>query len=48
MITEKAAMKKLCYGWDSRTDLLYQPVYLDTCNEIIKISYKVQLNCVEN
>ena len=48
MITEMAAMKKVCYSWDNRADLLYHPVFLDTCNEIIKTSYIVQLNCAAN
>ena len=48
MITENAAMKKLCIYRDNRADFLYHPVFLDTCNKIIKISYKVQLNCAAN
>lgn len=38
MITEMAAMKKLYYSLDNRTDLLYHLIFLDTCNEIIKIN----------
>lgn len=43
--------RKQCYGWDDRIDLpdlLYRPVFLDTCNKIIKTSYKVQLNHAAN